>query len=101
MNQKLLLSLLSLLFSISLAIAGDTKFTSESTGYDWNRATTEYKQEYAKLMAGREKELAPGITGTVIYDSLNTFYTSSDPNILSQPIVQMVALTVAAFAKSE
>lgn len=100
MKLKLLLPLITLLFSLT-ALAQETKFSSTSDGYDWNKASITYRLQYSELMANANKSFAPSITAKVIYDSLQAFYDTNDPELLAQPIVQTVALTVAAYAKME
>lgn len=75
------------------------RFDDKSTGYDWQSASDSYKFEYCNLMARANRELAPGITGQDIYDSLSEFYDSGDDDILRQNIIQMVALTVTVYGK--
>ena len=98
--KKTFLLLMSLLVSVSLACA-DSPFTSKSDGTDWNSASSEYKMEYSRQQAKAESGIAPNITASIIYDSLEAFYKSNDSQILSQPICQMVALTVAQIAKQQ
>lgn len=98
MKLKAIMTLL-LLISFSMAAMAGFPFASKSTGYDWNRASQSQKLEYSKLMAKVNSEVISGIPDNLIYDSLEAFYTSTDESILSQPIVQMVALTITAWAK--
>ena len=97
--KTLRLTLLAFLTATTLFAA--TPFTSASDGYDWKTAPAVYKMEYCDLMAKANQKLAPGISAEFIYDSLSTFYNTSKSGLLRQRIVQMVALTVAAYVNTK
>ena len=56
------------------------------------------KPSYCSMLAGKLKHLKPDITGDFLYDALNAFYASDDPNILKQKITEIVGLTVGMSA---
>lgn len=87
-----------LIFASSLF--AEAKFTSNSTGHDWNQASKEYKVEYCKLMEREMQEFAPGISWKVFYDSLNTFYNTSDSKLLQEKITDLIGLTTGIYAKN-
>lgn len=78
---------------------GGEPFTSQSTGADWNSASLDYRKSYCQRMATAQQELAPGISGQFIFESLQEFYISDDPTITQQKITEIIGLTVAAYAK--
>lgn len=79
-------------------IAGEP-FTTSSTGSDWRTASLEYRKKYCELMATANQRSKPGITGQVIFDSLQEFYTTDDKNLMKTKIVEIVALTVTVYGK--
>lgn len=71
------------------------QFSSGSTGYDWKRASTSYKIEYCSLLATTLQSRTPKATGQYLYEALDSFYASEDPNILKQKIVEIAPLCAA------
>jgi hypothetical protein len=68
------------------------RFTETSDGYDWKRASVEYRRQYCDFMASKLKVVKPDITGDWLYDLLSGFYdTNKDPSQLKLTIHQITA----------
>ena len=70
---------------------------STLNGYTWRTASLETRMRFCNACAARVQSRKPGITGNFIFDSLQEFYNSNDPKILSQPATDIAALTIAAY----
>ena len=71
-----------------------------STGYDWKRADDATKREFCDKMAtAMSREFHRSFTGDFFYSALETFYDSSDPNILREKVIEIVGLTTTAAIK--
>ena len=66
-------------------------------GYTWRGFSYEARMIFCNTCAARVQSRKPGITGQLIFDSLQEFYTTTDPKLLSQPATDIAALTIAAF----
>ncbi len=73
----------------------EAMFTSSSNGYDWNAASSSYKRQFTDMIASKLQSHSPGITGQVLYDSLNEFYRTSDANLLRENIHNIIGLTTS------
>ena len=72
-------------------------FTSSSNGYDWEKADYQTKQQFCQTTAAAEsKEFNHDFTADFYYSALDSFYSSSDPNILNENIHQVIGLTTSA-----
>jgi hypothetical protein len=72
-------------------------FTKDSNGYDWRRANFQSRHQFCETVAEAEsKEFNHEFTADFYYGALDSFYDSSDPNILEQNIHQIVGLTTSA-----
>jgi len=70
---------------------------SAMNGYTWRGLSYEARMIFCNTCAARVQSRKPGITGQLIFDSLQEFYTTTDPKLLSQPATDIAALTIAAF----
>jgi hypothetical protein len=72
-------------------------FTKDSNGYDWQRADLQTRQHFCETIATAEsKEFNRDLTADFYYGALDSFYNSSDPNILNENIHHVVGLTTSA-----
>jgi ankyrin repeat protein len=77
--------------------ANTVVFTKDSNGYDWQRAGLQTRQQFCEtIAAAMSKEFKHDFTADFYYGALDSFYNSSDPNILKQNIHQVVGLTTSA-----
>ncbi len=72
-------------------------FSKNSNGYDWQRADSQSKQQFCETTATAiSKEFNRDFTADFYYNALDSFYNSSDANILNENIDQVVGLTTSA-----
>ena len=78
-------------------VLGEEPFTRNATGRDWKNASLEYRHSFCDMEAsGGLRKMKPTITGDWLLEGLNTFYDTTDPNILNQKINEIIALLVTA-----
>jgi hypothetical protein len=76
---------------------GAVIFTRNSNGHDWQRADFQTRQQFCQTIAAAEsKEFNHDFTADFYYSALDSFYSSSDPNILNENIHQVIGLTTSA-----
>lgn len=71
------------------------EFDNNSTGLDWNEATSLDKFRYAELMAKALFKLNKEADTKFIIEALDSFYDSDEEGILKMPINQILSLCVA------
>ena len=72
-------------------------FTRNSNGHDWQRADFQTRQQFCQTIATAEsKEFNHDFTTDFYYSALDSFYNSSDPNILGENIQTIIGLTTSA-----
>lgn len=77
-------------------------FTKDSNGYDWQRADSQSRQRFCETTAAAiNKEFGRDFTADFYYSALDSFYNSSDANILKENIHSVVGLTTSAAIGSQ
>lgn len=76
---------------------GTVIFSKDSNGYDWQRADSQSRQQFCETIAtAMSKEFNHSFTAGFYYNALDSFYNSSDANILNENIHQVIGLTTSA-----
>jgi len=90
-----LVTILVSVCSIALTYAGT--FSESSGAADWRAASFEYRTSFCQIVAEKAQSKKPGITGRVIFDSIQEFYNTTDPQLLKTSIYDVVAGTIALY----
>lgn len=81
----------------SVSTTASVTFTRSSTGYDWQRSDTASKQQFCETIAtAMSKEFKRNFSPDFYLEALNSFYSTSDPNIQKQNIHSIVGLVTSA-----
>lgn len=76
-------------------------FTRSITGYDWQRADAASKRQFCDTIApAMSKEFKRDFSGDFYLEALDSFYKTSDPNVLKQNIHSVVGLVTSAAMNS-
>jgi len=94
--MKYLYSAIAATVLVSTAYAKDA-FDQSSDGYTWRSASLEFRKSFCDAAAARSQSIKPGITGQFIFDAVQEFYTTDDPNLLKKKLFDIMALAMSAY----
>lgn len=72
---------------------GSNSGSGTLNGYAWRAMSTKQRISLCNIYAAQFRSRKPGVTGQLLFDSLEAFYSGSNPDILRQPVKDIAAAT--------
>jgi hypothetical protein len=97
-SSRMKIYLVTILITVcSLAVTYAGNFSQSSGVAEWKAASSEYRMTFCEIVAEKSQSKNPGITGKVIFDSVQEYYNTTDPQLLKTSIYDVVLSTIAMY----